>query len=106
MIDQDTWVSFRLLYLRQGKSKSWLAREFGISRNTVAKYLANPDALRYRTVKPRGKPILSKWEWLVIRRSSPGEEPELRGSPVPKRPSPDSGTNASILNSPGAEDEI
>ncbi|MBS1954387.1 MAG: IS21 family transposase [Cyanobacteria bacterium SZAS-4] len=62
MIDQDTWVSIRLLHLRQGKSKSWLAREFGISRNTVAKYLANPEAPRYRTVKPRGKPILSKWE--------------------------------------------
>ncbi|RTL42446.1 MAG: hypothetical protein EKK48_10655 [Candidatus Melainabacteria bacterium] len=45
-------------------------------------------------------------KWLVIRRSSPGEGPELRASPVPKRPSPDSGTNAANLNSPGAEDEI
>ncbi len=62
MIDQDTWVSIRLLHIRQGKSKSWLAKQFGISRNTVAKYLADPEAPRYRTVKPRGKPIVSKWE--------------------------------------------
>jgi len=63
MIDQDTWVSMRLLYLRQGKSKSWLAREFGISRNTVAKYLkGDSEAPKYKASQARGRPISDKWE--------------------------------------------
>ncbi len=62
MIDQDTWVSMRLLHGRQGKSKSWLAQEFGLSRNTVAKYLRDPEAPSYRIVKARERPIFNKWE--------------------------------------------
>jgi transposase len=63
MIDQDTWVSIRLLYLRQGKSKSWLAREFGISRNTVAKYLkTDSEAPKYTASQARGRPVSDKWE--------------------------------------------
>jgi transposase len=63
MIDQDTWVSIRLLYLRQGKSKSWLAREFGISRNTVAKYLkTDSEAPKYTVSLARGRPVSGKWE--------------------------------------------
>jgi transposase len=63
MIDQDTWVSIRLLYLRQGKSKSWLAREFGIARNTVAKYLKkDSEAPKYNASQARGRPISDKWE--------------------------------------------
>jgi DNA-binding transcriptional regulator LsrR (DeoR family) len=44
MIDQDVWASIRLLHLRQGKSKSWIVRELGISRNSVAKYLMDCEA--------------------------------------------------------------
>ena len=62
MIDDDTWVSMRLLHLRQGKSKSWIARELGVSRNTVAKYLVTPEAPKYRESGPRGRPIFDKWE--------------------------------------------
>jgi len=63
MIDQDTWVSIRLLHLRQGKSKSWLAREFGIARNTVAKYLkADSEAPKYKASQARGRPVSDKWE--------------------------------------------
>jgi transposase len=61
-IAQDTWVSIRLLHLRQGKSQSWIARELGVSRNTVSKYLKDSDAPKYRTTKPRGRPIADKWE--------------------------------------------
>jgi len=53
MIDQDTWVSIRHMHYRQGKSKPWLAKEFGISRNTVKKYLRVPDAPQYKTSKAR-----------------------------------------------------
>jgi transposase len=62
MLDQDTWVSIRLLHARQGKSKSWLAREFGLSRNTVAKYLRGPEAPSYRVIQARGRPVFDKWE--------------------------------------------
>lgn len=62
MIDQDVWASIRLLHLRQGKSKSWIARELGISRNTVAKYLKDCDAPKYRVTQPRGKPVSDKWK--------------------------------------------
>lgn len=62
MIDQDTWVSIRLMHFRQGKSKSWLAREFGISRNTVAKYLKDSEAPTYKASRARGRPVSDKWE--------------------------------------------
>ncbi len=62
MIDQDAWASIRLLHLRQGKSKSWIARELGISRNTVSKYLKDCEAPKYRAAQPRGKPISDKWK--------------------------------------------
>jgi len=62
MIDQDAWASIRLLHLRQGKSKSWIARELGISRNTVRKYLEGCEAPKYRATQARGRPISGKWE--------------------------------------------
>jgi transposase len=62
MLDHETWVSIRLLHVRQGKSKSWLAKEFGLSRNTVAKYLKVPEAPSYRIVQARERPVFSKWE--------------------------------------------
>jgi transposase len=61
MIDQDAWASIRLLHLRQGKSKSWIARELGIARNTVAKYLKDCEAPKYRVTQPRGRPVSDKW---------------------------------------------
>lgn len=65
MIDQDTWVSIRLLHARQGKSKRWIAQEFGLSRNTVAKYLKDPEAPSYRIVEARRRPVFNKWEEYV-----------------------------------------
>lgn len=62
MIAQDTWLSVRILHLRQGKRKSWIARELGIARNTVAKYLKDSDAPKYSSTRPRGRPIADKWE--------------------------------------------
>ncbi len=61
MLDQDAWASIRLLHRRQSKSKSWIARELGISRNTVSKYIKDDEAPKYRVTQPRGKPISDKW---------------------------------------------
>lgn len=62
MIDDDVWHSLRVLHFRQGKSKKWIAEEFGLSRNTVAKYLEHPEPPEYRIRQPRARPVASKWE--------------------------------------------
>lgn len=62
MIEDDIWQSIRVLHFRQGKSKNWLAKEFGLSRNTVAKYIATPDPPKYTIQQPRARPVMDKWE--------------------------------------------
>ncbi len=62
MINDDLWNSIRILHLRGGKSKSWIAKELGLSRNTVAKYLMNAEPPAYKLSKPRGKPVSKEWE--------------------------------------------
>jgi transposase len=62
MIDDDLWHSIRVLYFRKGKSKSWIAKELGLSRNTVKKYIASDDPPAYRLCKPRGRPVSNEWE--------------------------------------------
>ncbi|MBX9688741.1 MAG: IS21 family transposase, partial [Candidatus Obscuribacterales bacterium] len=61
MIDDDVWHAIRLLHYRQGKSKKWIAQEFGLSRNTVAKYLEQADPPAYTIRQPRAKPVADKW---------------------------------------------
>lgn len=65
LLDVDDWQSLRWLYLREGKSIRWIAREFGISRNTVAKYLKEPDAPKYTRTKPRFCPVADSWRQRV-----------------------------------------
>ncbi len=65
MLDQDAWITVRLLFLREGKSKSWIARELGISRNTVAKYLRDPDPPKYSMKQARAKPVMNEWRGRV-----------------------------------------
>ncbi|MBX9669679.1 MAG: hypothetical protein K2X93_18795 [Candidatus Obscuribacterales bacterium] len=48
LLDHDAWITVRLLHFREEKSKSWIAEHLGISRNTVAKYLREPDPPEYR----------------------------------------------------------
>jgi transposase len=62
MIDDDLWQSIRLLHFRQNKSKSWIARELHISRNTVTKYIAEPEPPKYRLQEARGRPVCDEWE--------------------------------------------
>lgn len=52
---------------RQGKSLRQIAREMGISINTVRKYLANPDAIGYRP-RPRPPHKLDPFEDFLKRR--------------------------------------
>lgn len=61
LFNLDDWQSIRWLHLREGKSNRWISREFGISRNTVAKYLQQPDAPKYTSTKPRSCPVADKW---------------------------------------------
>lgn len=49
--------------LMEGQSIRRAAREMGVSRNTVRKYLAQSEAVR-RDLKPRGRPV---WERVVER---------------------------------------
>lgn len=46
---------------QMGKSVRAIAKELGISRATVAKYVSNPDAPRYTLSKPRKKPLCDQW---------------------------------------------
>lgn len=62
VVDDDLWQSIRLLYYRQKKKKAWIARELNISRNTVAKYIAEADPPKYTQTEPRGRPVCDKWE--------------------------------------------
>jgi transposase len=65
LLDHDAWITVRLLHFREDKSKSWIAEHLGISRNTVAKYLREPDPPRYRIKQPRAKPLADKWRGRV-----------------------------------------
>ena len=65
MLDQDAWITVRLLFFREGKSKSWRARELGLSRNTVSKYLREPDPPKYLMKQARVKPVADEWRGRV-----------------------------------------
>ncbi len=62
MIDDDLWSSIRVLHLRKGRSRSWISKELGISRNTVSKYLATDEPPAYKLSEPRGRPVSNEWE--------------------------------------------
>ena len=46
LLTLEEWTSIRWLHFRERKSVRWIAKEFKISRKTVAKYLEKPDAPR------------------------------------------------------------
>lgn len=59
--DIDDWTAIRWLHDREGKSARAIAREFGMSRKTVKKYVGQPDAPRYTLKQPRDKPVSDQW---------------------------------------------
>lgn len=65
LLDLEDWTSIRWLHLREGKSQRWIAKEFGISRNTVAKYIQNPDPPKYTTKVDRSQPLRQQLRPLV-----------------------------------------
>jgi transposase len=62
LLDLDDWQSLRWLHFREGKSVRWIAKEFGISRNTVAKYVKQPDAPKYAMTVARTCPVADNWK--------------------------------------------
>lgn len=61
LLTVEDWTSIRWLHFREGKSARWISKEFGISRKTVSKYLAEPDHPRYKLQQPRAKPVSDLW---------------------------------------------
>ena len=61
LLDLDSWGAIRWLHAREGKSIRWISKQFGFSRETVAKYLSQPDAPKYTLSKPRPKPVTAAW---------------------------------------------
>ena len=57
----ENWVSIRWLHFREGRSVRWIAKEFRVSRKTVAKYVEQPDAPKYTQSQTRAKPVADKW---------------------------------------------
>lgn len=58
MLKMDQVHVLRHQVLNEGRSFRRVARELGISRNTVAKYLEQSEPVRQRG-RPRGRPV---WE--------------------------------------------
>jgi transposase len=61
VLTADDWTAIRWLHFREGKSARWIAKEFRLSRKTVAKYLEKPDAPRYTLSQLRAKPVADQW---------------------------------------------
>jgi transposase len=61
LLTLEDWTSIRWLYFRERKSARWIAKEFRISRKTVAKYLEKPDVPRYTLSQSRAKPVADQW---------------------------------------------
>jgi transposase len=61
MLTLDDWQSLRWLHFREEKSIRWISRQFGLSRQTVKKYLQEPDAPRYKIATARARPTTGPW---------------------------------------------
>lgn len=65
MIERDEWCSLRWLHLRKGNSQRKIASELGISRNTVSKYLKDPEPPKYTMKERRAQPVRDKYREIV-----------------------------------------
>ena len=61
LLTLEDWTSIRWLHFREKRSIRWIAKEFRISRTTIAKYLEKPDAPRYNLSQSRAKPVADQW---------------------------------------------
>ena len=72
MLKMDQVHVLRHKVLKEGQSIRRVARELGLSRNTVAKYLDQPEPVRssrrqrerpvWETVQPRLEELIAEWE--------------------------------------------
>lgn len=65
MLKADDWSFLRRLHLQEGKSIRWISKEFDISRKTVAKYVKEPAAPRYKMTEPRSSPVLEPFKAMI-----------------------------------------
>jgi transposase len=63
MLTQEQAVEVRVLARRGGKVKQ-IARELGLSKNTVKRYLRDPEACRYKPRAPRPRKLDAYLEYL------------------------------------------
>ncbi len=65
MISMGNYENLLKKYVVEGKPVKRIVRETGISRNTVRKYVRNPQQPDYKRTKPYGKPTLGKFTGVV-----------------------------------------
>jgi transposase len=66
MLKTEDWSFLRRLHVQEGKSMRWIAREFKLSRNTVAKYVQDGSPPRYKLSKPRVFPVLEPFKEFIV----------------------------------------
>lgn len=66
MLKADDWSFLRRLHEQEGKSIRWIAKEFDMSRKTVAKHVRQTSPPRYAMSKPRSSPVMEPVRNVVI----------------------------------------
>ena len=59
LLNMDDWTAIRWLN-KEGVSERKIAKDFGISRKTVKKYVGQPEVPKYTLKQPREKPVSDK----------------------------------------------
>ncbi|WP_025371471.1 IS21 family transposase [Advenella mimigardefordensis] len=79
MLQKDQWMSIHVLKA-QGLSQREISRRLGISRNTVSRYLALPETLRYKPREARPTKLEPFHAYIVQRMQA--AEPEQIAAPA------------------------
>ena len=81
MVGAEAALEIRVLH-RYGKSIREIARETGISRNTVRRYLRDEEASRYKPRPPRPAKLDPFKAYVVerLRAAAPGADPRERAA--------------------------
>lgn len=66
MLKVGDWSFLRRLHEQEGKSIRWIAREFDMSRKTVAKYVKQTSAPRYAMKRQRQMPVIGPVRNIIV----------------------------------------